>query len=90
MPKTRRVPLWRYETYRQLAHQHETQTLVIRRVRDHLLDMQGILTATERGAGSVGGRYYIFELHVETDSAVDVLESTTQLTTSDLQMGSSP
>lgn len=77
-----------YETYRQLAQQHETATLVIRRVRDHLLDldMQGILTATERGAGSVGGRYYTFELQVEPASAVEVLQSTTSLTASDLEL----
>jgi cell division control protein 6 len=48
------------------------------------LDMQGIIDAQKRTAGSVGGPAWYFELQVATDIVVEVLEEISRLEDIDL------
>jgi cell division control protein 6 len=75
-----------YGVYQSIADTIGADKLVQRRMRDHLmeLDMQGIIDAQKRTAGSVGGPAWYFELQVATDIVVEVLEEISRLDDIDL------
>ena len=70
-----------YGVYQSIADQVAADKLVQRRMRDHLmeLDMQGIIDAHKKAAGSVGGPAWHFELQVATEVVVEVLEEISRL-----------
>jgi len=70
-----------YGVYQTIADEVAADKLVQRRMRDHLmeLDMQGIIDAHKKAAGSVGGPAWHFELQVATEVVVEVLEEISRL-----------
>jgi cell division control protein 6 len=74
-----------YGVYQSIADQVAADKLVQRRMRDHLmeLDMQGIIDAHKKAAGSVGGPAWHFELQVATEVVVEVLEEISRLASID-------
>ncbi|SEO74297.1 cell division control protein 6 [Halorientalis persicus] len=70
-----------YAIYQNIADEVGADKLVQRRMRDHLmeLDMQGIIDARKRAAGSVGGPAWHFELQVAIDIVVEVLNEISRL-----------
>lgn len=75
-----------YGIYKNVAREIDADVLAMRRMRDHLhdLDMQGILMKSEFNEGSGGGKYYTYELSVDVDTAIDVLNEITRLDGVDL------
>ncbi len=69
-----------YGIYKNIAEEVDAEKLVQRRFKDHLreLDMQGIADGQKTAAGSVGGPAWQYELQVDTDVAVEVLQDTTR------------
>lgn len=76
-----------YGVYKNIANKVDADKLVQRRMRDHLLelDMQGIIDATKRTAGSVGGPAWHFELQVSEDIVVNVLNNVSRLDAVDFE-----
>ena len=76
-----------YGVYKNIANKVDADKLVQRRMRDHLLelDMQGIIDATKRTAGSVGGPAWHFELQVSEDIVVNVLNNVSRLDAIDFE-----
>jgi cell division control protein 6 len=70
-----------YGVYQSIAEKVDADKLVQRRMRDHLmeLDMQGIIDAQKKAAGSVGGPAWHFELQVALDIVVEVLQEIPRL-----------
>jgi len=66
-----------YDVYKSLTNDIDADQLAQRRMRDHLieLDMLSIIRARKSASGSVGGEAYTFELRVEPETALDVLEA---------------
>jgi cell division control protein 6 len=65
-----------YGVYQNIADKVNSEKLVQRRMRDHLmeLDMQGIINAQKKSAGSIGGPAWHFELQVAVEVAIEVLQ----------------
>lgn len=64
-----------YREYERVADATGDSTLVQRRVRDHLqeLDMQGFLIMQTHNRGPEGVHYYTFSLNIDLDTTLDVL-----------------
>jgi cell division control protein 6 len=69
-----------YGVYKQIATKTDADKLGQRRFKDHLreLDMQGIADGEKVTAGSIGGPAWEYQLQVDTDIAVEVLNDTTR------------
>jgi len=77
-----------YTVYKKLARRIESEVIAMRRMRDHLndLDMQGILIKTVSNTGPRGGKYFKFELSVEAETATDILSDITRFQDIDLRL----
>ncbi|ERG97338.1 MAG: orc1/cdc6 family replication initiation protein [Haloquadratum walsbyi J07HQW2] len=77
-----------YTVYKKLARRIESEVITMRRMRDHLndLDMQGILIKTVSNTGPRGGKYFKFELSVEAETATDILSDITRFQDIDLRL----
>lgn len=64
-----------YTEYEPIARHLDTEPIALRRVRDHLqdLDLAGIVRGREQSGGLKGGTYYTWELAVDVQTTVDVL-----------------
>ncbi|MDS0243136.1 MULTISPECIES: orc1/cdc6 family replication initiation protein [unclassified Haloferax] len=64
-----------YQVYRQIAEDIDADPLVMRRMREHLqeLDMLGIIQLDSKAAGSPGGPTYHAQLRVDKETAREVL-----------------
>jgi cell division control protein 6 len=64
-----------YSRYKTITKKLETDSIVQRRVRSHLsdMDMLGLVEVYERNTGRQDGRYHEYELTVPLDSVLDVL-----------------
>lgn len=64
-----------YAEYKQFARAVETDPIAMRRVRDHLqdLDLAGAVAASQRNRGIRGGKHYVFEMAANLEMTVDVL-----------------
>lgn len=76
-----------YGVYKTIAAEVDADKLGQRRFKDHLreLDMQGIADGKKVAAGSVGGPAWEYQLQVDTEIALEVLEQTTQVAHLDLK-----
>lgn len=65
-----------YSVYREFAIANNSNTIVMRRVRDHLqdLDMLGIVEGNKRTGGSRGGEHWYWELTTTKKMTIEVLE----------------
>lgn len=70
-----------YGVYKNIAKEIDADKLVQRRMKDHLfeLDMQGIVDGEKVSAGSIGGPAWQFQLQVDSEIAVDVLQDISRL-----------
>lgn len=70
-----------YGVYQNIADRLDAEKLVQRRMRDHLqeLDMQGVVDSEKKAGGSVGGPAWHFELQVNEDIVIDVLNDVSRL-----------
>lgn len=64
-----------YAEYKQIADVVDADTIAMRRVRDHLqdLDLAGIVQARTKNTGLQGGSHYVFELDADLEMTIDVL-----------------
>lgn len=64
-----------YREYERVADATGNNTLVQRRVRDHLqeLDMQGFVMMQTHNRGPDGVHYYTFSLNIDLDTTLDIL-----------------
>lgn len=71
-----------YREYERVASATGDTTLVQRRVRDHLqeLDMQGFLMMQTHNRGPEGVHYYTFSLNVDLETTLDVLGANSRYT----------
>jgi cell division control protein 6 len=76
-----------YGVYKEIASEVDVEKLGKRRFKDHLreLDMQGIADGKKVAAGSVGGPAWQYQLQVDNEVAVDVLEDTSRFESIDFQ-----
>lgn len=65
-----------YDRYKTVTEKIDTDTIVERRVRAHLSDltMLGLVTVYERNEGLNAGRYHEYELSVQLESVLEVLD----------------
>jgi cell division control protein 6 len=66
-----------YSMYKNIAREIDADVLAIRRMRDHLndLDMQGILVKSEFNRGRAGGKSNSYELSVEPETAAEIISN---------------
>lgn len=65
-----------YARYKEIALETGSDTIAMRRMRDHLqdLDLSGVINALERNKGIRGGHHYVFELSTDLGMTIDVLK----------------
>lgn len=70
-----------YSVYTDIANAVGADTLAMRRVRNHLqeLDMIGVINGAKRTGGSRGGQHYYWELDTDLQMTVDVLSEIDRL-----------
>jgi cell division control protein 6 len=75
--RTRQV----YATYKDAAHSIDANTIAMRRVRDHLqdLDLAGIIRGQTKSAGIQGGPHYVWDLDADFGLTIDVLREIERL-----------
>lgn len=76
-----------YGVYKSVATRIDADKLGQRRFKDHLreLDMQGIADGEKVTAGSIGGPAWEYQLQVDTETAVEVLEDTARFSDIDFK-----
>jgi cell division control protein 6 len=64
-----------YSVYKRIAQEVNADSIAMRRVRDHLqdLDLAGIVRARTKNTGIQGGSHYVFDLNVDLEMTIDVL-----------------
>jgi cell division control protein 6 len=64
-----------YSRYKMIAEAIEADSIAMRRVRDHLhdLDLAGVVNGVKRNQGVQGGQHYVFELTADEEMTTDVL-----------------
>lgn len=75
--RTRQV----YSVYKNLAREIDADAIAMRRVRDHLqeLDMIGIISGAKKAGGSRGGKHWYWELSTDLGTTIDVLDDVDRL-----------
>ncbi|MDL0132051.1 orc1/cdc6 family replication initiation protein [Halobacterium salinarum] len=70
-----------YAEYKQIARQIGANPIHMRRVRDHLqdLDLAGVVNAINKNTGIQGGQHYVFELAADLEMTIEVLRETERL-----------
>jgi len=70
-----------YARYKDIANKIDADTIAMRRVRDHLqdLDLAGVVNAVEQNQGLRGGHHYVFEVSADLGMTVDVLQENDRL-----------
>lgn len=70
-----------YATYKDIAYSIDADTIAMRRVRDHLqdLDLAGIIQAQTKNSGIQGGSHYVWDLDADFELTVDVLREVERL-----------
>ncbi|EMA24903.1 Cdc6/Cdc18 family protein [Haloarcula marismortui] len=70
-----------YSRYKDIANKIDADTIAMRRVRDHLqdLDLAGVVNAIEKNQGLRGGHHYVFEVSADLGMTIDVLQENDRL-----------
>ncbi|EMA25655.1 Cdc6/Cdc18 family protein [Haloarcula argentinensis] len=70
-----------YSRYKNIANKIDADTIAMRRVRDHLqdLDLAGVVNAIEQNKGIQGGHHYVFEVSADLGMTIDVLQENDRL-----------
>jgi len=70
-----------YSRYKDIANKIDADTIAMRRVRDHLqdLDLAGVVNAVEQNQGLRGGYHYVFEVSADLGMTIDVLQENDRL-----------
>ena len=70
-----------YSRYKNIANKIDADTIAMRRVRDHLqdLDLAGVVNAIEQNKGIQGGHHYMFEVSADLGMTIDVLQENDRL-----------
>lgn len=70
-----------YVEYTDIAHDVDVNAITMKRVRDHLLelDLIGILDGSKRAGGSRGGKRYYWDLRTDLGATLSVIQSISRL-----------